>query len=111
MRLIIALLSSGAATALSATTARPSASARTNLLQVLADVVPSDRFSAPPDGAKRIEAQRRHDFRGAFRGAFRSLSGENTPGVSLISRKQLISFEVRLIWLIASLGIVDFIRV
>ena len=30
MRLIIALLSSGAATALSATTARPSASARTN---------------------------------------------------------------------------------
>ena len=55
MRLIIALLSCGAATALSATTARPSASARTNLLQVLADVVPSDRFSAPPDGAKRIE--------------------------------------------------------
>ena len=55
MRILIALLSSGAATALSATTARPSASARTNLLQVLADVVPSDRFSAPPDGAKRIE--------------------------------------------------------
>ena len=54
MRILIALLSSGAA-ALSATTARPSASARTNLLQVLADVVPSDRFSAPPDGAKRIE--------------------------------------------------------
>mmetsp|Transcript_15538 Transcript_15538/g.48932 ORF Transcript_15538/g.48932 Transcript_15538/m.48932 type:complete len:246 (+) Transcript_15538:182-919(+) len=55
MRILIALLSSGAATALSAMTARPSASARTNLLQVLADVVPSDRFSAPPDGAKRIE--------------------------------------------------------
>ena len=54
MRLIIALLSSGAATALSATTARPSASARTNLLQVLADVVPNDRFSAPPAGAKRL---------------------------------------------------------
>ena len=35
--------------------ARPSASARTNLLQVLADVVPNDRFSAPLDGAKRIE--------------------------------------------------------
>ena len=55
MRVLIALLLSGGAAALSATTARPSASARTNLLQVLADVVPSDRFSAPPDGAKRIE--------------------------------------------------------
>ena len=55
MRSLTIVLSCSAATALSATTARPSASARTNLLQVLADVIPSDRFSAAPGDAKRIE--------------------------------------------------------
>lgn len=54
LRRLLACLCGGAA-ALSATTTRSSASARTNLMQILAQEMPGQRFTAGRDGAKRIE--------------------------------------------------------
>ena len=55
MRLLIALLSSGAAAALSATTARPSAVGPTNLYKCSRTSCRATASVTPPDGAKRIE--------------------------------------------------------